>query len=214
MLTFEQAKKWYPQDDPVHDINHILRVYRMAEHLAVAEGGDVDIVRAAALLHDAQGSAPEDANNGENRQDHHLSSATFAEKILLERGWSKERILAVQHCIRAHRYRSTETPDTLEAKILFDADKLDVLGAIGAARTIAYAALAKQPIYAEPSTRFLENGEKEPGEAHTAYHEYLFKLRNVKDRMFTTTGKALAEARHEYLTEFFAQLAAETRGER
>jgi uncharacterized protein len=73
-----------------------------------------------------------------------------------------ERIAAVQHCIRAHRFRDDrEPPQTLEAKILFDADKLDVLGAIGAARTIAYAVLDGQPVYAEPSPRFRSTFQKE-----------------------------------------------------
>jgi uncharacterized protein len=91
---------------------------------------------------------------------------------------------------------------------------LDVLGAIGAARTIAYAALDGQPVYAEPSRRFLETGEKEPGETHSSYHEFLFKLRKVKDRLFTASGKALAEGRHAYLLGFYEQLRAEMRGER
>ncbi len=53
MLTFEKAREWYKDTDPVHDFSHIERVYRMAERLAIAEGADLQIVRAAALLHDA-----------------------------------------------------------------------------------------------------------------------------------------------------------------
>jgi uncharacterized protein len=107
-----------------------------------------------------------------------------------------------------------EKPESLEAQVLFDADKLDVLGAIGAARTIAYAALDGEPAYAEPSEQFLETGQKQPGEPHSSYHEFLFKLRNVKGRMFTKSGKALAEARHEFMLAFYQQLQAEVRGER
>jgi len=118
------------------------------------------------------------------------------------------------HCIRAHRFRDrSEPPATLEAQILFEADKLDVLGAIGAARTIGYAALDGQPAYAEPSERFRMTGEEEPGEPHSAYHEFLFKLSRVKDLMRTPTAKALAEPRHAYLAEFFERLEAEVRGE-
>ncbi|MDY6847461.1 MAG: phosphohydrolase, partial [Chloroflexota bacterium] len=87
-------------------------------------------------------------------------------------------------------------------------------GAIGAARTVAYAALDNQPVYAEPSQQFLSTGIKEAGEPHSSYHEFLFKLRKVKDRLFTETGKTLAEARHAYLVEFYNQLSAEVRGER
>ncbi len=89
-----------------------------------------------------------------------------------------------------------------------------MLGAIGAARTIAYAALDGQPSYAEPSEQFLATGQTEPGEPHSSYHEFLFKLQKVKGRMFTVSGKALAEARHTYLVGFYEQLQAEARGER
>jgi uncharacterized protein len=133
----------------------------------------------------------------------------------VEEGWPAEKIAAVQHCIRAHRFRDDrEPPATIEAQVLFDADKLDVLGAIGAARTIAYAVLAGEPIYAEPSPRFRSTGEKEPCEPHSAYHEYIFKLCKIKDRLFTATARRLAEERDAYLAEFFIQLGAEVKGER
>lgn len=211
MPTIEQARAWYQEADAVHDFDHVLRVYHMVERLAREEGADLEIVRAAALLHDVEGTAP----GGEARADHHFSSAAFAGEVLAGEGWMPERIAAVQHCIRAHRFRDNrEPPATLEAKILFDADKLDVLGAIGAARTVAYAALAGQPIYSQPSRQFLESGQKEPGEPHSSYHEYLFKLRKVKERLFTPTARQIAEARDAYLREFYEQLAAELVGER
>jgi len=228
MPTIEQARAWYDQADPIHDFDHVLRVLHTAERLALAEGADLEIVRAAALLHDAVGAAPgagTGASNGAldetagersgGRAHHHHHSAGFARSVLEQEGWPDARIQAVLHCIRAHRFRDTsEPPATLEARVLFDADKLDVLGAIGAARTIAYAALDGKPAYAEPSEHFLQTGEVEPGEAHSAYHEYLFKLRRVKDRLFTPSGRRLAESRHQYLEDFFTQLAAEVRGER
>lgn len=210
MPTLAQARVWYAAADPVHDYQHIVRVYRMAERLAQAEGADLAVVRAAALLHDAEGTAP----GGGQRATHHFSSAEFAADVLRAEGWSDERIAAVQHCIRAHRYRDTrEPPATIEAKVIFDADKLDVLGAIGACRTAAYAALAGQPFFAEPSARFLATGEEEPGEPHSSYHEFLFKLSKIKDRLFTPTARAIAAQRHAYLQEFFERLRAEWTGE-
>ncbi len=213
MPTVEQARHWYQDADPVHDFNHVLRVYAMAERLAREEGADLEIVRAAALLHDAQGSAP--GGETDERANHHHSSAEFAGETLAAEGWTPERIAAVQHCIRAHRYRDRSVPpQTLEARILFDADKLDVLGAIGAARTIAYAVLDGQPVYAQPSRRFIETGEKEPGEPHSSYHEFLFKLSKIKDMLFTATARAVAAERHAYLAEFFDRLGAEMKGEK
>ena len=195
----------------MHDFSHIERVYRMAERLALAEGADLEIVRASALLHDADGTTP----GSEVRREHHLRSADFAARILQVEGWPEEKIKAVQHCIRAHRYRDDrEPPATIEAKCLFDADKLDVLGAIGAVRVVVYAALAGTPFYSEPSQQFLQTWKEEPAELHSAYHEYLFKLRNVEKRLFTNTARELAQERSRYLEEFFNQLIAETNGER
>jgi len=215
MPTIEQARAWYASADPIHAFDHILRVLALAERIGKAEGADLEILRAAALLHDAVGTTPEgDGSTGE-RVSHHTASADFARSVLEAEGWPEDRIEAALHCIRAHRYRDrSEPPATLEAKILFDADKLDVLGAIGAARTVGFAALAGQPTYSEPSQSFRASSQKEAGEPHSAYHEFLFKLSNVKDRMYTPTARALAEARHAYLEAFFEQLGAEVRGER
>lgn len=209
MLTLETARSWYPNTDPVHGFDHIERVYRMSERLALAEGADLEIVHAAALLHDIEGSHPA----GDERANHHFQSADIAADILQTEGWTAERIAAVQHCIRAHRYRDDrEPPATIEAKVLFDADKLDVLGAIGVARTVGYAVQAGQPIYAQPSEQFLTSGVKEPGEPHSAYHEHLFKLSRVKDRLFTDSARKIAADRHAYLDTYFKRLIAEMDG--
>jgi len=212
MPTLEQARQWYPEQDPVHGWDHILRVYHMAERLAIAEGADLEIVQAAALLHDSKGSDP---NSGE-RLSHHEASALFAAIVLKEEDWAEERIAAVQHCIRGHRYRGGQEnqPQIIEAMVIFDADKLDVLGAIGVARTIGYAVQDGQPIYAEPSRQFLETGVKLEGEPHSSYHEFLFKLRKVKGRLFTASAREIAESRHQYLTGFYEQLKAEIAAER
>ena len=76
MPTLEQAKSWYAENDPVHGYDHIQRVYRMAERLAHTEGADLEIVRAAALLHDAEGPL-----TGDSRAEHQLASAEFARQL-------------------------------------------------------------------------------------------------------------------------------------
>ena len=214
MPTPEEARAWMPDDDPVHDYAHVMRVYHMAEKLAIAEGADLEIVRAAALLHDAVGSAPGSPTQ-ELRHNHHGSSAEFAAGILRREGWSEERISAVQHCILAHRFRyTTDRPSTLEAQVLYDADKLDVLGALGAARTIAYAVLAHQPIYSEPSEQFLSTGTEETGEPHSSYHEFLYKLVKIRDTLHTNTAREIAQSRHDFLVSFYTELGEEIRGTR
>ncbi|MEE9229924.1 MAG: HD domain-containing protein [Acidobacteriota bacterium] len=208
MPTVEEAQSWYATDDPVHGFDHVLRVMRTAEEIGTELGADLEILRAAALLHDAAGADPR-----EDRAEHENASSDFAREILGATGWSQDRIEAVVECVLSHRYRGQQRPGSLEAKILFDADKLDVLGAFGIARTIGYAVQAGQPVFAEPSEQFLASGEPEPGEPHSAYHEYLFKLRHVRDRLHTEPAKKLAVERERALKDFFDQLAAEARGE-
>lgn len=209
MPTIEQARAWSSAQDPVHGLDHVERVVRLADRLAREVGADREIVSAAALLHDAAGAHPE---SGEARQDHEYDSADLARRVLQEEGWPEERIRAVEHCIRAHRFRGQERPATLEAQVLFDADKLDVMGAFGAARTIGYALQAGTPIYAAASQTFLDRGQTEEGEPHSAYHEYLFKLRRVKERLYTEPARRIGERRHQVLCAFFDQLAAEAEG--
>jgi len=210
--SIEEARAWYTSADLAHDFEHVLRVLNLALKIAEKEATDLEIVYVAALLHDSRGATP--GGEGGERMGHHLASARFAGEVLKQASWQQERIEAVQHCIRAHRYRNDgEHPQSLEAKCVFDADKLDVLGAVGVARTIAYATHAGQPFYAKPSEQFLKTGKRLPEEPHSAYHEYLFKLRHVKDRLFTLTGKQVAAQRDEILHKFFKQLQAECEGE-
>ena len=208
MPTVEQAREWYPTEDPVHGFDHVLRVMRSAEEIGKELGADLEVLRAAALLHDAAGADPR-----EDRAQHENASAEFARETLANEGWSQDRIKAVVECVLSHRYRGKQQPKSLEARILFDADKLDVVGAFGVARTIGYAIQADQPIFAQPSEKFLASGELEHGEPHSAYHEYLFKLRNVKGRLHTDPARRLASEREKVLVSFFEQLAAEARGD-
>lgn len=220
MPTIDSARPYYPENDPVHGFDHIKRVYRLAERLAVEMGADREIVRAAALLHDAVGEAAAGEENPAEaakpdavRQEHQHLSAAFAGRVLRAEGWSSERIQAVQHCIRAHRFRDpSRQPESLEAQVLFDADKLDAIGAIGVARALAYAARQGQPLYARPSAAFIHSGRREPGEPHSAYHEYVFKLRKIKERLYTPAGRAIAAERHAYMRAFFERLEEEIAG--
>ena len=210
MLTLEKARAWYPGYDAVHGFEHIERVYRLCEKIGPLEGADMEILLTAALLHDASDSHPGKGN----RKDHHLCSADFAEAILHEEDWEPGRIHAVQHCIRTHRFRKDESPQTIEAKVLFDADKLDVIGAIGVTRALAYAFQVKQPAFADPSKEFMLSGNKEEGEPHSAYHEYVFKLNKISEVLLTETAKKIAEHRQIYLNGFFKELADEMKNKK
>lgn len=213
MVTEAQARGWYGEVDAVHGFDHVHRVRNMALRLGEQMGADLEIVEAAAWLHDVSGAKPGGDGQENDRSRHELRSAAFARRILLEAGWKEERIKAVEHCIEAHRYRGDRQPESLEAKVLFDADKLDVVGAFGIARTLGYAFQAGQPAYSEVSAQFLKTGKAEPAEPHSAYHEYLYKLRRVKDRLYTEPARRLAAQRERLLHAFFDQLRAEADGE-
>ena len=130
MPTIESARAFYTAADS-STTDHILRVLALAERVGRVEGADLEIVQAAVLLHDASGATP--GAEGE-RASHHEVSAAFAGEVLGPRAGrmtAAPRRAALR--IRAHRFRGDAAPRTLEAKVLFDCDKLDVLGAIGAA---------------------------------------------------------------------------------
>ena len=201
MPTLEQARLWYAANDPVHGFDHVERVYHLAQEIAQAEGADLEIVQAAVLLHDVDSS----------RAQHHLGAGVFARQVLVSEGWDEQRIEAVIHCIQAHRFRDDTTqPETLEAQVVFDADKLDAIGATGVGRAIGYAVSHQQPVYAQPSRKFHDTGQLEQGEAHSAYHEYQFKLRHLRDRIYTSAGKKMAEERHRFMQAFFERLKEES----
>jgi uncharacterized protein len=154
MPTIDEARDWYDANDPVHGLGHILRVLALAERMGEELGADLEVLQAAALLHDASGAHP---GEGADRQSHEQTSALFAGEVLKKEGWEQTRIDAVQHCIRAHRFRGNESPETLEAKILFDADKLDVMGAFGAYHEYLFKLCkVKDQLHTEPARRLAE----------------------------------------------------------
>lgn len=119
---------------------------------------------------------------------------------------------AVVHCVRTHRFRDGEEPSSLEAKVLFDADKLDAIGAIGVARAYAYAGEHNQLLV----TPFDENAYRGLTVDHTSHSpvkEYYVKLSKLKDRMLTDEGRRIADERDTFMRMFYHRLSQESRGE-
>lgn len=207
MITADEARRHYIESrDPAHDFDHVLRVMAMAERIARAEGADIEIVRAAALLHDV-------GRQDQSGRDHAEVAADRSRTILSAQPAAK--IEAVARAILQHRFRSGPPPDTLESRCLFDADKLDSIGAIGVARAFAYSGAINQRLWRDVAPDYAERfarGEARAGE-HTPHHEYLIKLSLLRDRMTTATGRAIADERHAVMVVFFERLAREARGE-
>ncbi|MCJ7737013.1 MAG: HD domain-containing protein, partial [Anaerolineae bacterium] len=169
----------------------------------------MEIVRAATMLHDI-GRSQADAQG----IDHAAYAARQAANILADQPVSM--VEAVIHAIAAHRFRSQPSPETVEARVLFDADKLDAIGAIGVARAYAYGGAHGQRLWAPPEDveldRWLREGD-DP-DSHTPVHEFIVKLSRIKDMLYTETGRAVAQERHTFMLAYFEQLNAEVRGAR
>ncbi len=207
MITIDEARTYYHSAESAHDFDHVLRVLALAERLARAEGADIEIVRTAALLHDIA-RVDEDTTGG----DHAQMAAERAREILLTRGMSPDRADAVAHAIAAHRFRGSTPPQTLEAKILFDADKLDSIGAIGVARAYQVSGALNQRLWSQVSPDAMATRDQRNSD-HSAYAEFVVKLSKVKDRLFTSNAHKIAEERHAYMADFFARLEREIKGE-
>ena len=198
MLAIDQARTLYEAtDDSTHDFDHVLRVYNLAELIGRAEGADMEVLRTATLLHDIA-RADQDAGHA---SEHAAEGAHRARQILA--GQPPGFVEAVAHAIQAHRFRVDYPPQTLEAKILYDADKLDAIGAVGIARAFAYGAQLGQPLWAAPDAN-----------EHTAMKEFAVKLSQIKDTLFTETACWIAEERHAFMVDFFERMQAEVAGDK
>lgn len=209
-ISVDEARALYGEADSVHDFDHILRVLTLAERIARAEGADLLVVHAAALLHD-WGRA-----EAESRQLNHAEwAAGLAKSYLVEQGATLYEVEAIIHAIEAHRFRAPPAPRTLEAKVLFDADKLDAIGAIGIARAFAYGGAHNQRLWIARESVDLECWEVsgDDPDAHTPVHEYVVKLSRLHEQLYTATGRKIAKDRHRYMVGFFDRLDREVWGE-
>lgn len=198
--------KHFSQAKSSHDLEHTKRVYNMCMHIAKVEKVDITILQYAALLHDI-GRSEQDKNKG--KIPHEKIGADMAKKILLQMGISNKTIKQVTHCILTHRYREKTHPETIEAKVLFDADKLDAIGAIGIGRAFVFAGEVGALVHNKGVDI---NKTKSYSKDDSAYREYLVKLIHVKDRMYTNEGKNIAKERHDFMVTFFERINLEVDG--
>jgi uncharacterized protein len=168
-----------------HGLDHLLRVVYLCEVIGKEENADMRVLLPAALFHDI--ARPVEKEKG---MPHEEVGARMAERYLRSIHYDEERIPKITHAIRTHRYRTIEKPETLEARILSDADKLDAMGAVGIART------------------FIRAGEHQ-GEIRDAIDHIHNKLLNLNGLMYTKTAKKMAEGRHRCLCVFLETLTNE-----
>lgn len=189
-----------------HGPDHTERVYFTALAIGRRMEARLDILAAAALLHDI-GRGDETASKG--KVCHALRGAEMAEGILTELDFPRDQIEAIMHCIRSHRFRGKERPQTLEARILFDADKLDSIGAVGIGRAFLFAG----QIGAKLHDAEIDHDSTEPYSTEdTAYREFQVKMSRVREQMLTGPGRQIAEKRHAFMEIFFDELNREIYG--
>lgn len=187
-------------NDGAHDRQHIYRVLYTALDLADEYIVDKDALIAAAMLHDIG----RDAQFKDPECDHAIVGSEMAYEYLLSIGWNKNRAAHVKACIETHRYRSSNPAVSIEAKILFDADKLDAAGTMGIARTLMYNGIVSQPLYSVDENGNVSSGgiDNEP----SFFHEYNWKLKNVYDKFYTSKAKIIAEERRKASIDFYESM--------
>lgn len=208
ILLAKKVKKILDGSPGCHDWQHTERVLRNAKIIAVKEKKvDRLVVELAALLHDI--CRPEEFKS-KGKVCHANLGAEKAVEMLKDTGFTDEKIIKdVSECVRRHRYRANTSPRTLEEKIVFDADKLDSLGAIGIGRAFHFAGWIGAGIHnLKESALQSESYSAED----TAYREYLVKLRDIHKRMLTKTGRKIAVQRHKFMEKYFKRLNKEVFG--
>jgi uncharacterized protein len=169
-------------DYGTHGFEHTVRVFRTCRLLGIILGADLSVLLPAALLHDV----------GRGSDDHAIIGAEKARMILKSKGYESKKIERVAEIISTHSFSGGRSPDSKEACILSDADKLDAMGALGIYRAAMFS---------------VEHGRLLEGfKAH--FYE---KLLQLKDRLITHEAKKMGESRHTLMLNFLEQLEKEVK---
>ncbi|MEI7719464.1 MAG: HD domain-containing protein [archaeon] len=200
----EKAKS-YSEDGGSHDFSHTERVYNLALLISKDENADLDVVKAATLLHDI-------AREKEHKKEcecHAEEGAIMAEQILKEMNFPQDKISRVAYAIKVHRHSTNITPETIEAAILQDADRLDALGAIAIARMFASGGRAKIPLYnpEQKPTAHTYKGQKSTIEG---FHKKILKI--TPETFKTAKAKEIAKERYQFVEDFLERFIKEWNG--
>lgn len=197
-----------------HNLDHVMRVHNLCILLAkYEENVDLEILIPAALLHDI--ARVEESEDKTGKTDHAVLGGEIAADILKTLGYEKLKIEKIKHCIITHRFRTGNEPETIEAKILFDADKLDAIGAVGIARSFMLSGQYGQRLVLNKSIdkyladNTVENGRIKDNSKHTPFIEYEIKYKKIPDKLYTNKAKEIGNDRLKFMGEFFDRLKSE-----
>lgn len=202
----KQAQEFLTNSRGSHDWQHTLRVYNLCMRIGKKEKADLEILKMAVILHDI--AWPHQDKSG-GKICHAQKGSELAQTMLTKLGVDEKKIEQVVHCIRTHRIRGNNIPISKEAKILFDADKLDGIGAIGIGRAFMFSGEAGDKMYNKNMATSKNNQANED----TTYREYLVTLLKIKGRMMTKEGRRIAGERHKFMVAFFDRFKKEVEGQ-
>lgn len=190
--------------DSAHDKDHIYRVLYNAMDIATTEQNvDYDILICACLLHDI-GRKEQYANP---KMCHATVGSEKAYRFLIDHHFDNSLAEKVKQCIQTHRYRQNNPPQSLEAMILFDADKIDATGTLGIARTLLYKGVVSEPLYS-----LLPDGRVSDGtddKMPSFFQEYKYKLEKLYSRFYTKRGNEIAKERQQTAVSFYNNMLRE-----
>jgi len=205
-IEFETAMAGYMSErvstDPAHDILHVRRVVSLAKALAESEQADLQVVLPAAWLHDCI-TLPKDAPN---KHEASTLAAQEALRFLGSIGYPARFFDSIYHAIQAHSYSADLVPETLEACVVQDADRLDALGAIGIARCMLVGGALHTPMYHREDP-FCEH--RPPADRDYVLDHFYQKLLHLPDRLHTTSARQEAHRRRQALLYFLDELRRE-----
>jgi uncharacterized protein len=198
-------KDKFEENEGSHDWYHIERVWKLAKLIQQSEGGDLLVIELAALLHDV---SDHKYNGGDWNKGSQLTK-----EILLNFNAPLELAEKVEKAVSQVSYKGasvTDSSDSLEARIVQDADRLDAIGAIGIARAFAFGGSKNRPLYVPDLNPVLHQSadEYKNSVSHTVNHFYE-KLFLLKDRMHTVTAKNSAIDRHAFMEKFLNEFYSE-----
>jgi uncharacterized protein len=199
---FRQFASGQPGADPGHGLVHLERVVGTALWLAAEEGARAEIVLPAAWLHDCVHVAKDSPDRARASR----LAADHAAKFLQDAGYPASLVPDIRHAIEAHGYSAGIPPQTIEAKVVQDADRLDALGAVGIARCIAVGAALGRPLYAVEDP-FCNS--RAPDDSGASVDHFYTKLLNLAGTMQTAAGRREADRRTVFIRAFISQLASE-----
>jgi len=189
-------------NDTAHDFDHVMRVYNNAQKIVKKENANPKLVLSAALLHDIVSYS----KSSKRSKFSSIDSAKKSKIILKKYGFTNDEIIVISDAIAEHSFSQNKIPQTLEGKILQDADRLDALGAIGIARVFATSGSLNRPFY-NIDDPFCN--KRNPDDDIWAVDHFFNKLLKLESLMNTTSGKIEAKRRTMILKEFLKQLKQE-----